>query len=88
MVPTDRCSIKKMTKTSEAKTFSLDAYALSDSFTNSSALKDTETTVSVNWMGGGQIKDPQTTWDIDAVYAAAAAFPSYVGIILYILPGC
>jgi hypothetical protein len=67
-----------MAKTSEAKEFSLDSYSQSDSFSNSAAFKDTETTISVNWMGGGQIKDPKTTWDIDSVYAAAAAFPSFV----------
>ncbi|KAH7038401.1 uncharacterized protein B0I36DRAFT_381409 [Microdochium trichocladiopsis] len=72
-------SIKKITKTkSEPQDFSMDSYGLSDSLAGSSALKETETTISVNWMGGGQIKDPKTSWDIDTVYEAAAAFPSFV----------
>ncbi len=69
-----------MTKTTEAENFSMDSYNISDnkSLSNSSALKETETTISVNWMGGGQIKDPKTSWDIDSVYGAAASFPSFV----------
>lgn len=63
---------------SQPQQFSMDSFALSDSMSGSNALKETETTISVNWMGGGQIKDPKASWDIDAVYEAAAAFPSYV----------
>ncbi|KAK3367915.1 hypothetical protein B0H63DRAFT_404700 [Podospora didyma] len=43
-----------------------------------SALKNTQTTISINWMGGGQIKEPTQSWDIDSMYAAAAAFPASV----------
>ncbi|KAF5020572.1 hypothetical protein F66182_7404 [Fusarium sp. NRRL 66182] len=72
-------SIKKMTKTNQgAEDFSMDAYSIGDSLSGSSALKDTETTISVNWKGGGQIKDAKSSWDINSVYEAAAAFPSCV----------
>lgn len=56
----------------------MDSYGLNDKLAGSSAIKETETTISVNWMGGGQIKDAKTSWDIDAVYDAAASFPSLV----------
>ncbi|KXJ88990.1 hypothetical protein Micbo1qcDRAFT_112687, partial [Microdochium bolleyi] len=72
-------SIKKITKTqTEPQDFSMDSYGFSDGLAGSNALKETETTISVNWMGGGQIKDAKTSWDIDTVYEAAAAFPSFV----------
>ncbi|KAK6526471.1 hypothetical protein TWF694_005057 [Orbilia ellipsospora] len=45
---------------------------------NSSASKDTETNISVNWMGGGQIKNPDQQWDMDSLFKAAAAFPEKV----------
>lgn len=78
---TDQSRIKKMTKTTtEPEDFTMDAYSgsFSDSLANSESLKDTETTISVNWMGGGQIKDPKASWDVSSVYDAAASFPSYV----------
>ncbi|KAM7211204.1 hypothetical protein V8F06_013414, partial [Rhypophila decipiens] len=40
--------------------------------------RESETTISINWMGGGQIKEPAQHWDIDSLYAAAAAFPASV----------
>ncbi|CEI67563.1 hypothetical protein FVEN_g5653 [Fusarium venenatum] len=43
-----------------------------------SALKDTETTISISWIGGAQIKEASRAWDIDSMYAAAAAFPAAV----------
>lgn len=69
-----------MTKTKdEAEDFTMDSYSLdSMSASASDALKDTEMTISVSWMGGGQIKDSKTNWNIDSVYEAAAAFPSSV----------
>lgn len=68
-----------MAKTSTGpEEFTLDAYSLSDNISAANSLKETETTVTVNWMGGGQIKEPKKTWDIDAVYDAAASFPSFV----------
>ncbi|MCJ1390224.1 hypothetical protein MMC18_003082 [Xylographa bjoerkii] len=71
-------AIKKMAKSSEPEDFSMDSYSFSNSFSTSDALKDTETTMSVNWMGGGQIKNGNTTWDVNSVFAAAAAFPQNV----------
>lgn len=56
----------------------MDAYSFSNSLAKDNKSKDTETTISVNWMGGGQFKDSTTTWDVDSVYAAAAAFPAAV----------
>ncbi|KAI0125241.1 hypothetical protein BJ170DRAFT_598063 [Xylariales sp. AK1849] len=43
-----------------------------------SAVRETECTVSVSWMGGGQIKNENTQWDINSMFAAAAAFPNRV----------
>lgn len=42
------------------------------------ALTDTETTISVNWSGGGNIKTPGTNWDLATVVAAANEFPRRV----------
>ncbi|KAL6922421.1 hypothetical protein ACHAPO_010842 [Fusarium lateritium] len=46
--------------------------------TLATALKDTETTISISWIGGAQIKEAGEAWDIDSMYAAAAAFPAAV----------
>ncbi len=67
-----------MARSSEPGDFSMDSYSFNNSISSSDAVKDTETSVSVNWMGGGQIKDPSTPWDMASVYAAAAEFPSNV----------
>ncbi|KAK4169843.1 hypothetical protein QBC43DRAFT_283408 [Cladorrhinum sp. PSN259] len=42
--------------------------------------KSTETTISVNWSGGGSIKDPTVDWSIDSLKKAAAAFPDLVAV--------
>ena len=42
--------------------------------------KETETTIAVNWSGGGSIKDPTEDWNIDSLKKAAAAFPDLVAI--------
>lgn len=42
--------------------------------------KETETTISVNWAGGGSIKDPGLDWNIATLKQAAAAFPDFVAI--------
>ncbi|KAI3326738.1 hypothetical protein HD806DRAFT_416024 [Xylariaceae sp. AK1471] len=42
------------------------------------ALSQTETTVTVNWSGGGQIKADSEEWTLDSLLRAAAAFPSRV----------
>ncbi|OBS29592.1 hypothetical protein FPOA_03529 [Fusarium poae] len=46
--------------------------------TLATALKDTETTISISWIGGAQIKEAGRAWDIDSMYASAAAFPAAV----------
>jgi hypothetical protein len=42
--------------------------------------KNTETTIAVNWSGGGSIKDPSEAWTIEAMKKAASAFPDLVAI--------
>jgi hypothetical protein len=42
------------------------------------ALSQTETTVTVNWSGGGQIKPDSEDWTLDTLVKAAASFPSRV----------
>ncbi|KAK4205404.1 hypothetical protein QBC40DRAFT_320121 [Triangularia verruculosa] len=42
--------------------------------------KETETTISVNWSGGGSIKDPTKDWTIQTLKEAAAAFPDLVAV--------
>lgn len=42
--------------------------------------KETETTIAVNWSGGGSIKNPKDDWGIDTLKMAAAAFPECVAI--------
>ncbi|KAJ5946379.1 hypothetical protein N7454_003218 [Penicillium verhagenii] len=42
--------------------------------------KNTETTIAVNWSGGGRIKDPTEDWSIASLKKAAAAFPDLVAI--------
>ncbi|KAJ5547188.1 hypothetical protein N7494_004773 [Penicillium frequentans] len=41
---------------------------------------ETETTIAVNWSGGGRIKDPTEDWSIASLKKAAAAFPDLVAI--------
>ncbi|KAF1952456.1 hypothetical protein CC80DRAFT_174385 [Byssothecium circinans] len=45
---------------------------------HSEALRNTEISISVNWVGGGEIKKPQVPWTIQSVVAVANAFPSMV----------
>ena len=45
---------------------------------HSEALKNTEISISVNWVGGGEIKKPTVPWTIKSVVAVANAFPSMV----------
>jgi hypothetical protein len=58
--------------------FTLDPQTFGRTSTNVDFLQDTETTIFVSFMGGGQIKPADMTWDIKSVYAAAAAFPANV----------
>ena len=41
-------------------------------------LQDSEVCISVNWIGGGEIKKPEVPWTISSVVAVANAFPSMV----------
>ncbi|KAF2197042.1 hypothetical protein GQ43DRAFT_475787 [Delitschia confertaspora ATCC 74209] len=52
----------------------------SESFSkeHAEALKNTEISISVNWVGGGEIKKPGIPWTIQNVVAVANAFPSMV----------
>jgi len=45
---------------------------------HSEALRNTEISISVNWVGGGEIKRPGVPWTIQSVVAVANAFPSMV----------
>ncbi|KAJ4295300.1 hypothetical protein N0V90_007311 [Kalmusia sp. IMI 367209] len=45
---------------------------------HSEALRNTEISISVNWVGGGEIKKPTVPWTIQSVVAVANAFPSMV----------
>ena len=45
---------------------------------NAKALGDSETTITVNWNGGGDIKPPGETWSIETLTKVAAAFPTNV----------
>ncbi|KAJ3530965.1 hypothetical protein NM208_g9089 [Fusarium decemcellulare] len=38
----------------------------------------TETTITVSWSGGGQIKPENQGWTLDSLYSAASAFPANV----------
>ncbi|KAK0710653.1 hypothetical protein B0H67DRAFT_610943 [Lasiosphaeris hirsuta] len=58
--------------------FTLDGFQHNIQGSANSALTNTETTIAVSWMGGGQIKDAKSKWDMDELFAAAAAFPSNV----------
>ena len=40
--------------------------------------KDTETTISVNWSGGGELKPKDQKWDLATVVAVASRFPNMV----------
>ncbi|KAI7192418.1 hypothetical protein KC363_g3336 [Hortaea werneckii] len=74
--------IKKSVGSSGNKNeFTLDMDSFSNDSSGSEVDKDPESTVSVAWMGGGQVKDPKEPWNMTSVYAAAAAFPSKVALI-------
>ncbi|KAF2014345.1 hypothetical protein BU24DRAFT_481786 [Aaosphaeria arxii CBS 175.79] len=56
----------------------LDAFGDNVNSNLTEKLRDSQTTISVSWQGGGQIKHAETQWNIDTMLAAAAAFPSNV----------
>lgn len=45
---------------------------------DSKALENSETTITVNWNGGGDIKPPNEVWSIETLTKVAAAFPTNV----------
>ena len=45
---------------------------------HSALWKDTETTISVNWSGGGELKPEDQKWDLASVVAVASRFPNMV----------
>ncbi|KAF5602070.1 uncharacterized protein FSUBG_7905 [Fusarium subglutinans] len=42
------------------------------------AVQETESTITVNWSGGGQIKSDDAEWTLDSLIRAASAFPGRV----------
>ena len=42
------------------------------------ALNQTETTITVNWSGGGQVKEEAEEWSLESLFRAAAGFPAHV----------
>ncbi|KAL2850461.1 hypothetical protein BJX68DRAFT_266671 [Aspergillus pseudodeflectus] len=60
----------------DSKDFTLSTSGLTSGV--DSALSASETTISVNWMGGGQIKSDQDEWTLQELFRAAAAFPARV----------
>ncbi|MCJ1379492.1 hypothetical protein MMC17_002593 [Xylographa soralifera] len=71
-------AIKSSLSAGKQEDFTLDAMNFGGGGLSSSVLKDTETTISISWMGGGQVKEPKTAWDLDSMFTAAAAFPASV----------
>jgi hypothetical protein len=47
----------------------------SGTYNGSDLAKDAETSISVNWSGGGQLKDPNAKWDMETMLRVAAKFP-------------
>lgn len=60
----------------DSKDFTLSASGLTSGV--DSALSASETTISVNWMGGGQIKNEQDDWTLQELFKSAASFPARV----------
>ncbi|KAL7794076.1 hypothetical protein V8C43DRAFT_281049 [Trichoderma afarasin] len=56
-------------------------FALSDGLVSSAleaALQETETTITVSWSGGGQIKPDEEEWTLESLLRAASGFPARV----------
>ncbi|KAL5092159.1 hypothetical protein Trisim1_002049 [Trichoderma cf. simile WF8] len=56
-------------------------FALSEGLASSAleaALRETETTITVNWSGGGQIKPDREEWTLESLLRAASGFPARV----------
>lgn len=77
-IDTVTAKIKQGMSSGGSSDFNMDIDAFSRAGGSTNIAQDTECTISVSWMGGGQIKDPRVAWDMDSVYASAAAFPALV----------
>ncbi|KAK4077755.1 uncharacterized protein Triagg1_3449 [Trichoderma aggressivum f. europaeum] len=56
-------------------------FTLSDGLASSAleaVLRETETTITVNWSGGGQIKPDEEQWSLDSLIRASSGFPARV----------
>ncbi|KAG9125090.1 hypothetical protein FRC07_009004 [Ceratobasidium sp. 392] len=67
-------SLKEKLNGADPKSFALNT----TSQTFATELKQTETSIFVNWSGGGQIKSAGEQWTLDSVFRAAAGFPNRV----------
>ncbi|CEL63331.1 hypothetical protein RSOLAG1IB_05375 [Rhizoctonia solani AG-1 IB] len=67
-------SLKEKLNGTDPKSFALNT--INQTF--ATELKQTETSIFVNWSGGGQIKPADEQWTLDAVFRAAAGFPNRV----------
>ncbi|KAM0265532.1 hypothetical protein ACHAPA_007683 [Fusarium lateritium] len=63
---------------STATEFTLNSQDSFSSGGSASVMENTESHIHVSWMGGGQIKNENTPWDIDSIFKAATAFPQRV----------
>ncbi|KAI6777470.1 hypothetical protein HG530_001415 [Fusarium avenaceum] len=63
---------------STATEFTLNGNDSPSSGGSASVMENTESHIHVSWMGGGQIKNETTPWDVDSIFKAAAAFPQRV----------
>lgn len=83
MKVTDKAKIFEIKADLEAKvkTGALDVKAKAHfDMTKDSINKNTETTIAVNWSGGGSIKEPSEAWTIESMTNAAAQFPDLVAM--------
>ncbi|KAB5590306.1 hypothetical protein CTheo_6244 [Ceratobasidium theobromae] len=69
-------NLKSKLTVADPKSFSLQTADKSQSF--ASEMKQTESSIYVNWSGGGQIKSEDEQWSLDSIFRAAAAFPNKV----------
>ncbi|KAL3441741.1 hypothetical protein BJX65DRAFT_322092 [Aspergillus insuetus] len=69
-----------MNSLTNKKDFALPAFPVADNVELESALSTAETTISVNWIGGGQIRDEHehenNEWSLQELFRAADSFPA------------
>ncbi|CUA68059.1 hypothetical protein RSOLAG22IIIB_07733 [Rhizoctonia solani] len=70
-------SLKRKLGNTDPRSFSLTS---SNNSSLASETKQTETSIFVNWCGGGQIKSGTELWTLDSVFRAASAFPNRVAL--------